>query len=93
MARVTGRRKRQGAAGAAAGAALVGAQGEPLSAYPGWDARAGVFRLDQSLSEIAERYRKIAGDAGDEGRDMASDDASPRAPESDQSASPPRARG
>jgi hypothetical protein len=42
---------------------MLGAQGEPLSEYPGWDADAGVFRLDGSLSDLEERYRRIADQA------------------------------
>lgn len=42
---------------------MLGAQGKPLSAYPGWDADAGVFRLDASFREFEERYRRMADEA------------------------------
>ncbi len=61
MTRVKGQSRRKGVEAAPA----LGAQGEPLSAYAGWDAESGVFRLDGSLSDLEERYRRVA-DQGDE---------------------------
>jgi hypothetical protein len=37
-----------------------GAQGKPLSAYPGWDEVAGEFRMDASLAEIEDYYQRLA---------------------------------
>ena len=81
MTRVAGRSRRKGAEPAPS----LGAQGEPLSAYPGWDADAGVFRLDGSLSDIEERYRHIAGQADEE--------ASPPCVADAEEAAPPAHRG
>jgi hypothetical protein len=39
----------------------VDARGQPLNAYPGWDAAEGVFRLDCSLPELEDRYRRHYG--------------------------------
>lgn len=38
----------------------VGAQGKPLSEYSGWDEAADEFRMDASLVEIEDYYRRIA---------------------------------
>ena len=62
MTRVAGRSRRKGAKPGP----ILGAQGEPLSAYPGWDANAGVFRLDGSLADLEERYRRIADQSNEE---------------------------
>ena len=60
MTRATDQSKRKRAQGTPA----TGSRKKSLSVYPGWDTESGVFRLDASLNEIEERYRKIAEEAG-----------------------------